>query len=186
MANTTAPEWGKSAARDYLYDLVLDGTIPGKDEIKPKEVFNIYCKHREEFKYFQDYKALDFAGKLRSARERAGKKTDQSKEDEAFLAHDRLIFPKPTVDTHGYPMWKGSKAQEILREMIAAGRHKKDKPKVLYESEEEFYENYSLDFFRDRIYQEVKFDKRAEYVKYKAEKAAEKAAEKLAKESQNK
>jgi hypothetical protein len=176
--NNAAPEWKNSAARDCLYDMVVDGVIPGKDDITPKEVFEKYCKHLDEFKHFQDYKELNFASKLRATRERAAKKSSRSKEDAEFLAHDRQIFAAPVMDTKGFAMWKGSKAQELLRKAIDKGEHEKKKPKVLYEEEAEWYENYTLDYFRDRIYQEIKFNKRQVFVKEKAEAAAEKAATK--------
>lgn len=172
------PEWKKSAARDILYDMIVDGVIPGKDDITPKEVFEKYCKDLDEFKHFQDYKELKFAEKLRATRERAAKKSSRSKEDANFLAHDRQVFPAPIMDTKGFALWKGSKAQELLRKAIEKGDHNKKKPKVLYEEQAEWYENYTLDYFRDRIYQEIKFNKRQVFVKEKAEAAAEKAAAK--------
>jgi len=77
--NNDAPTWRTSAARDFLYNALLDETIPKNPaQMKPKEVYETICKNRPEFKHFQNYKDLDFANKLRSARERVNKKTSRA------------------------------------------------------------------------------------------------------------
>jgi hypothetical protein len=168
------PEWGKSKARDYLYGLIVRGELPDRDSIKPKQVFETYCKHRPEFKHFQDYKGIKFATKLLYLRKRAAERDNRSQEDAAALAHDRLIFPPQTEDTKGRPIWAGSNAQTLLRDDIKIGKHKTMKPKDLYESRDEYHEDFNQDFFREKIYQEVKALKREVWVKAKSEKAKQK------------
>lgn len=171
----TPPVWAKSKAREYLYGLIKNKKIPGKKEIKPKDVYEQYCKDRPEFKHFQDYKELKFADKLRGLRDKHETKSSRAEEDDAALIHDRKIFPEQKEDTKGRPIWAGSKAQEQLRKDIADGKHKsKDmKPRFLYATNAVYYENYDLDFFRDKIYQEEKAAKRLAWVKQK-EQAKEK------------
>ena len=164
------PKWTESKARDTTYALIVDKTIPPREEIKPKEVYEKYLKHLPEFVYFQDYTKLDFAGKLGYLRDKAAEREDRSKEDAEAFNHDRLIFPPRTEDTKGRPIWAGSAAQRLLREDIKNGVHKKKFPRHLYETREEYNENYDLDFFRDKIYQEVKALKREAWVKTKEEK----------------
>lgn len=170
------PDWRKSAAKAYLYALIVDNKIPSRDEITPKKVFETHCKDRPEFKDFQDY--THFASRLLSLRKKSESRGDRAKEDADALAHDRKIFPAPTEDTKGQPMWKGSKAQELLRKDIKDGLldqidpitgRRIYKPKGLYEMREEYHEKYSLDSFRNRIYQEIKFDKRLTWVESKVE-----------------
>jgi hypothetical protein len=168
------PEWKKSKARDYVCGLLVRGELPDRNKIKPRQVFDKYCKDRPEFKHFQDYKELKFASKLLYLRKMLEARTDRSKEDAASLAHDRLIFPPPTEDTKGRPLWAGSRAQKLLIDDIKRGKHKTMKPKLIYESQEEYYENYDQDFFREKIYQEVKALKRATWVKAKSENAKNK------------
>jgi hypothetical protein len=163
------PEWKKSKARDYLYGLLVRGELPDRKTITPRGVFDVYCKDRPEFKHFQDYTSLKFPGKLKYLRDMTEARSDRSKADAVSLAHDRLIFPAPLKDTMGRPMWAGSRAQKLLIEDIKNGVHETMKPKGLYESREEYNENYDQDFFREKIYQEVKALKRAEWVKAKAE-----------------
>jgi len=168
-------EWRTSKARDKLCDLVIEGTIPPSTELKPKEVHATYCAHLPEFKNFQDYTKLDFATKLWSARERVGKKKGRADDDAAALAHDRKMYPAPTHDVHGDEMWKGSKAQELLKKDIADGLLDKLKPKQLYEKREECYLHLNADRFRNRTYQEIKVAKRHDFIIEKRQKAAAKA-----------
>jgi hypothetical protein len=126
MAGEVAPaatkekeeKWGDSEARKYLYNLLVDKKIPGRDDIKPKAVFEQYCQHRPEFKDYQDYKKLDFASKLLYLRNKAELRGNRAARDDTCLKHDREIFPAPTCDTKGNPNWAGSKAQEQLRKDI--------------------------------------------------------------------
>ena len=157
--DSVAPEWGKSEARDYLFNLIVNEEIPGKDGITPREVFDKYCKSRPEFKHFQDYKAIKFADKLRQQRTRAGKKKDRAKEDDKFYQHDRQIFPPRTEDTGGEPVWAGSKAQEYLRIDLQDNKRSKMKPKALQNERDEYLE-WTPDKFRDKIYQEKRAMKR--------------------------
>lgn len=176
MVAEAPPEWRKSAARDYLFESVLDGTIPGKDsKIGPREVFEKYCKDRPEFKDFLDYS--EFPGRLRAARRRAAKKTDRATEDAEFFAHDRKIFPERTHDLKGEPKWQGSRAQELLQkdinEELKKPEEQRTKPRFLHASRDE-YEEYALENFRKRIYQEIKAAKRLAYMEVKAAEKAEK------------
>lgn len=176
-----AVDWTDSSAREYLYNLLLEGKVPGRKEITPKKLYDEYLKDRPEFKPFQNYTKLGFATKLSSLRDKVEKRQGRATKDAARLAHDRLIFPAPTVDTKGDVMWQESAAQKLLQKDIADGKHKTMKPKVLYETKASYYENYELDVFRRRIYQELKAIK---HIKYLTEKRAEKAAkeeEKVAK-----
>jgi hypothetical protein len=128
-----AVAWGKSEARDVLYDMILAGEIPS--DMKPKKVYLTYLKDLPSFEPFQDYTQLKFSGKLKSARERAGMKADRAREDAEYMKHDRAIFPAPTVDTQGLPFWKDSKAQELLRQALSdidAGKREYLKPRFLY------------------------------------------------------
>jgi len=161
----------KSAARDKLYELVCDGTIPPATEMKPKMVYETFCKPLPEFASV----AYDgFATRLRSARQRASKQKGRATIDNDAFQHDRQMFPAQLFDCHGEPKWAGSAAQKLLRVDIKNGKNKTTNPRLLYKTQEECYQNYSLDTFRDRIYEEVKALKRKECMKTKAEKKAEK------------
>ncbi|CAB9527363.1 unknown protein [Seminavis robusta] len=169
-----APTWTKSKAKDTLYDMIVTGKVPSKEEITPKELFEQYLKHLPEYKYFQDYTALGFASKLGYLRDKAAERQDRSRDDAKALEHDRLIYPPRTEDTKGRPIWEGSPAQEQLRKDIKAGKQKDLFPRHLYESQQVYYENYDLDFFRNKIYQVEKAMKRVAWVKATDEKKKKK------------
>lgn len=170
------PEWKKSKARDYLFKLCLNPDFPAGDAITPKQVWEEEpwkVKDVPEFKWFQDYNK--FAGRLRDQRKRAYKKTGRAKEDDEYLKHDRKIFPERTQDFGGEPIWQRSKAQELLRRDLNDEERMQLKPKQLQLLEEE-YLKFSLENFRDRIYQERKAMQRIVYVK--KQRAAKEAKEK--------
>ena len=145
--------------------MILAAEIP--EDMTPKAVYLKFLQHLPEFQPFQDYTKLKFADKLASARERAGRKAYRAAEDLEYMKHDREIFPAPTVDTRGQPFWSGSKAQELMRQALAdidSGKKPYVKPRFLYTQEDEWFENYPLEFFRKRIYQEIRFQKRAAWL----------------------
>lgn len=164
------PAWKDSLAQKYLFGLLVRNELPGRSDITPKEVFDKFCRNRPEFKNFQDYKGINFASKLRSLRDKVEVKGNRAQEDAQFLAHDRCIFPPPSDDTKGHSWWPDSVAQSLLRKDILDNKHKNMQPKELYETREEYYSVYDLDFFRNKIYQEVKAMKREAWVKEKAKK----------------
>ena len=138
--------------------------------MKPKQVYLTFLKHLPEFAPFQDYTAFKFATKLSSARKRASNKINRAEEDETFFKHDRLVFPAPEVDTKGQPMWKGSVVQKLLRKALAdinSGKRTCVKPRHLHQEEEAWHGHYTVEFFRKRIYQEMKFDKRQAWLEEK-------------------
>ncbi len=49
-----------------------------------------------------------------------------------------------------------SEAQRLLKLDIEAGKHTEMSKTDLHESKIEYYENYPLDAFRDKIYQELR------------------------------
>ena len=191
--------WMHSAAKAYLRDLIVTGKIPKRDKktkkgFEPKEVFEQFCKDRPEFKEYQDY--TNFASRLYSLRKTVEKKMSRADVDALALQHDRKIFPAPIEDTKSQPMWKGSAAQKQLQEDIANKYHKmmpdpkdpngppkKMTPKLLYNLREVYHDNYRLENFRNRIYQEIKFKKREAWVK---EKMVEKEEKKKKKEQKAK
>ena len=102
-----AVDWTDSSAREHLYNLLLEGKVPGAKDITPKKLYEDYLKDRPEFKPFQDYTKLGFATKLSSLRAKVEKKQGvELAGDAKLLTHDRTVFAKPTVDTKGNAMWQ--------------------------------------------------------------------------------
>ena len=119
-----------------------------RDTMTPKDIFDNYCKDRPEFRHFQNYKDIKFATKLPYLHKKNMAKNDRAREDAAALAHDQLIFPPRTKDANGHPIWAGSEAQRLPRHGIMNGKHLALKPKLRYESREQYHETFDQDIFQ--------------------------------------
>jgi hypothetical protein len=179
----TGEDWAESDAKEYLYGLLCDKKIP--EHLKPKQVYEQFCKGRSEFEDFP--RDRNWPSRLKRLRDKASTRSTRAAIDAACLAHDRLIFPEPVLDLiHGCKVWQGSEAQKLLCQDIQNGKHPAMKPKDLFETRAEYYLDYTLDFFREKIYQEKKAFKHKEYIKDKEEKKAKEAEDKKKKKKKKK
>lgn len=158
MGNEEAPKWIKSDAKAYLYDLLEKEEIPSN--MKPKDVFETYCADRPEFIPF-GYK--NFSSRLRAMRIKVAMRNDCAKRDEAALANDRTIYPRPIQDGYGLPYWPDAAAKELLGEDMNNGKHKTMTGEALWSSRPEYSE-----VFVKHIHQEVNTRKFHAYVDDKA------------------
>ena len=155
--------WAKSKARELLYADIIDGKIPldkNDKSMKLKEIYNL-CPE------FKEYSYKKFSSRLRSLQKIVIALKNRAKADQE--AYQNFIENhQPSLFTHkGYIQWQGSKAQEKLKEDMEAGLHESMEKKELYESRPEYFENFPLDQFRDKISQETKTKKYLNYLKSK-------------------
>jgi hypothetical protein len=113
-----------------------------------KDIYNI----RPEF-------ALDHYGKF-SARLSSLRKTIRDLNNRARLdqeAFDNIISKHSMsfLSHKGYIQWQYSEAQELLKEDLEAELHKMMSRMDLYGSRPEYFENFPLDAFRDKVNQEI-------------------------------
>jgi hypothetical protein len=148
-------KWKKSKARDLLYKDLVDGNIPrqaldehGRSTKRLEDIFQMH----------QEYKLYDrekFSGRLSNLR----KVYDECmfRADMAQEAFDKYRENhQPSLFSHkGYPEWQGSEAQRLLLIDIEKGKHTEMSKTDLHESNQEYYENFPLDAFRDKVYQEL-------------------------------
>ena len=79
----------------------------------------------------------------------------KSMDEEAFNIF--LHNHKPSLFSHkGYPEWQGSNAQSLLRGDIEADKHNGMSKIDLWDSRAEYFEDFPLDVFRDKIKQEIR------------------------------
>ena len=71
--------WKHCDAKKHLCGLIVDGVVPDRHSIKPKQVFEVYCKDRPEFKDHQDYSK--FADRLLRLRKKAEKRSGRAQVD---------------------------------------------------------------------------------------------------------
>ena len=142
--------WGKSAAKQFLKKCFREKLVPA-DYHDAEQVWKDHCEGTAAFARMQYDSA--FVRRLGSVRDDYVKKVARCEKDlEAYLIAKRN-HPTPELNSRGEPQWNGSRAQELLKETVKNGEHNGVKPAVLRDSKEE-YKVYSLQTFRDHIYQE--------------------------------
>lgn len=153
-------EWGRSGAKQFLKVAFREKTIPSNyaDE---QQVWNDHCKDHKAFARMQ-YDAA-FKRRLNSVRDDYELKAKRCEKDQKAFDIAVKNHPTPKLNFRGEPQWNGSRAQELLKLDIADGKHTTKEPIALRESKEE-YKVYSLDTFRDHIYQELRLIKFQHYV----------------------
>lgn len=162
-------DWRTSQAKSFLYNGLRDGSIPlTGDEMSAAVVYREFCQNKEEFEAFPYDK--HFAARLGRLRKLVSTENSKLERDAKAFYHDREIYPAPTHDAFGTLFWPTSEARKMLSEDIDCGKHKAMKPKELWSSRAEYYNNFPLDIFTKHIHQEIKSRKYLAYLKDKASK----------------
>lgn len=71
--------------------------------------------------------------------------------DQEAFRNFKANHPRSLFSHKGYIQWQGSEAQESLLEDIEAGFHQSMGKKELWESRPEYYENFPLNAFYDKV-----------------------------------
>ena len=153
--------WGKSAAKQYLRKCFRDKVIPA-DYQDAKEVWTNHCAGHVEFERMVCDAA--FARRLGTVRDDYLKKRDRCEKDLAAYLVAKRNHPTPVLNSRGEPQWNGSDAQKLLKQAIEKEEHAGLTPAALWESKAE-YKVYSLQTFRDHIYQEERLVKFHNYLR---------------------
>jgi hypothetical protein len=92
---------------------------------------------------------------LSSIRKTIRELNNRASDDE--VAFQRYIANHPVaIFSHkGYPRWQDAEARDLLLQDIEAGLHKVMKKSDLYASRPEYYEQFPLNVFREKIAQEI-------------------------------
>ena len=150
------PKWGKSKARKLLYLDIIEGRVPrtAKDEngrltAKLKDIYN----SRPEFKKYHYSK---FSSRLSSLRNTIKSKDSRKELDQEAFDNYVANHPISYFSHKGYIQWQGSDAQELALEHIKENRHNEGKWKDWHEEYPEFYQNFELAVFKDKIRQEIR------------------------------
>lgn len=158
--------WRKSAAKQVLKQAFRSKLIPS-DYTSAENVWNEHCKDHDAFKRMEFDDA--FVRRLKTVKEDYEKKLARSLVDLNAFNLAKKNHPTPEFDFWGRPQWHGSKAQELLKDLIKHGKYKGMKPADLWASKEE-WKVYDKRTFRDHIYQEerlIKFQRYVELLKQK-------------------
>ena len=150
------PKWRKSKARKLLYLDIVEGRVPrtAKDEngrltAKLKDIYN----SRPEF---QQYHYSKFSSRLSTLRNTIASKDSRKDLDQEAFDNYVANHPISYFSHKGYIQWQGSDAQELALKHIQENRHNEGKWKDWHEEYPEFYQNFELSVFKDKIRQEIR------------------------------
>ena len=148
-------QWKHSEAKNLMYEDLMNGNITldvGDVKETKEELEEIYAMHIEYSLYrFSRFRRR--LGDLRKAIIDCDTRAAEDKKDVfAYIKNN----PASTYSHKGYIEWAGSEAQALLLEDIEEGLHTKIGKKELFGSRPAYYENFPLDVFRDKVYQEIR------------------------------
>jgi hypothetical protein len=152
--------WRDSKAKRLLYKALMRGKIPAKARDQQNkstmELKDIYVMRPE----YSEYRYDMFSSRLSSLRSTFSTNTQRAEDDQA--AFDVYVENNEvsTMSHKGYIQWQGSESQRLLREDVEDGEMEKyaDQkfPKMkFWQSRPEYYNEFPLDVFRDKIQQEI-------------------------------
>jgi hypothetical protein len=172
QANFIEPKikWRKSQAKQLLHDAIVDGRIPeddnGDELMGLEEIYFLLPA-------FSLYSYEKFHDRLARVRAEIKHNKNRAVEDlnafQIYMRNHEVSY----FSHKGYIQWQGSNAQDLLLDDMLNGLHIGMKPKTLWESRSEYYEQFPLGAFRDKIKQEIRTAKylhtcKAKGIKYKA------------------
>jgi hypothetical protein len=145
-------KWKKSKAKQVLYDLLMEGTVPLDLEDTSMSLEEIYGINDELMKYSFE----KFAGRLQSLRESIIDSNNRADEDfEAFATYVRN-HEVSKQSYKGYLQWQGSTAQELLWDDLPAYMKDDRKPMDLWKSRPEYQNKWHHNVFRSKLEQEIR------------------------------
>lgn len=159
--------WKKSKAKRLLYKDIMNGKVPleaktadGKLTMPLKSIYN----SRPEFK---EYKYSKFSSRLSSLRTTIKECNYRADLDRQAFENYKAHTPVASFSSKGYINWQGSEVQQLCLQDIENGLHKSMSRLDLYGSREEYYKNFPLDAFRDKVAQELRTAKYLHTIKVK-------------------
>jgi hypothetical protein len=162
---TMAPYvWKDSPAREVILEDLLAGILPlESDEISAREAWDDVYSNLIEFhgvEYDQYYR------NLRNHRVQVAKQLGNSKWLLSALEHDWGLTPRQTKNARGEPVFDMSIAKKFLEMDVKDKKHERMTPATL-QTTRDAYKMFRLDIFRQRIHQEVRWQKFLFYLELK-------------------
>ena len=154
------------ARKIILYDLENGILSLEENETSAAMAWKFYSQLKE----FQEVPESQFRERLKDHRKQIEKLQDRATEEEALFVRDRELHPRSTRNNRGELVFDLSEAKELLREDVSKKIHKKMTPSQLRASRDK-YKSFSNSVFKQRIYQEVRYQKYLNYLNQKREKA---------------
>lgn len=149
-------KWKKSKAKRILNDDIINGVVPleatdvnGRSTMKLEDIFYMHPEYAE-------YHYSKFSSRLSSLRTTIKGNIRRATLDQEAFDNYTDNHAASTVTARGGVEWQGSAAQELLLQDLAFGVHVTMSKAALHASRPEYYENFTLKDFRDRLNQELR------------------------------
>ena len=157
-------EWGRSPARMIiLYDLESGRLSTDNDEEPPSEVWSeIYCSLEE----FEDVPYWQFEENIIKLRKAHDELRDKSLKEDLILADDLAKHPTTSHNSRGELKFYLTRAKELLRHDVERKNHVGMTPSEFQKTRTE-YHPFEKRKFRERIRQEIRFQKYCNYLQDK-------------------
>ena len=151
-------DWRKCKSKHIILEDLCEGVIPLTDEeATAEEIWETWYKNMVEF--IEEEIVFDqFKERLAAHREQVTKKKVESMRQLELLRHHQSLHPQKTRDHKGQLIFDMHPAKELLRQDVKMNKHKTMSPAALRATQSEYGE-FTLDIFRQRIYQEVRRQK---------------------------
>jgi hypothetical protein len=171
--NTNWVKWRNHPAREViLQDLNYGGWLYNElkqdEELNLALVFAIYNHKHPEI--FNEVDFSQFKVRMEDYTTKNKERRDHSKLEHAWMLHDRQLYPRQLKNHRGELVFDLHPAKLLLRKDIKAGAHAEMAPSQFQGTRAE-YQEFDRDIFRQRIYQEERYQK---YLNFLAEKRTEK------------
>ena len=148
-------KWKKSRAKQILLTDILEGRVSLEDDDPTMDAENVFFMHPEYAEYDPD----KFAARLHSLRETMKSSNTRSMEDRNAFEVYKALHTVSLTSNHGYIEYQGSESQRLLQKDIANGLHISMGKRDLYAFRPEYFDQFPLNVFRDKIYQEIRTGK---------------------------
>jgi hypothetical protein len=160
--NANWVKWRNHPAREViLEDLnhggwLYDELKEQNEELNLATVFAIYnYKHPE---IFNEIDFSQFKERMGDYTTKHKERRDRSKMEHAWMSHDRELQPRQLKNHRGELVFDLHPAKLLLRQDVKAGVHAQMVPSQFQGTRAE-YEEFDRDIFRQRIYQEERYQK---------------------------
>ena len=172
MPRSTRPGWinwrGSRSKAIVMRDLI-SGLLPvDADAMPARQAWELCYMHMIEF-VEENVQFEQFKERLADHRKQMRDAIHRAKSDRQAFERHRSLFPRQERNHRGELVFDMHPAKKLLREDVLAGNHVGKTPSQL-RAERDAYKEFPLPKFKERIYQEVAYQKFCNYLDEQREK----------------
>ena len=167
MLSSKKFSWRSNNAKKIILDDLIKGILPRDDkEITAVEVWEAAYKYMDKFR---EVKFDQFKARLCDHRKQVSDMHKQTSRESEAPKHDVHLFPRQLKNTKGELKFCFHPSQQLLREDVQEGKHKEMTTSNLRLTHHE-YQEFSKQKFKERVYQEVQYQKFLNHLNARREK----------------